>query len=86
MKNTNDWINSITVRTIILFTTNFDKLNNLISRYLLLIRSVGKKGEYQDRIYRNYLGSRFVKNVSVRRFCYTMLYRTADSGLTGFNK
>lgn len=41
MKNTNDWINSITVRTIILFTTNFDKLNNLISRYLLLIRSVG---------------------------------------------
>lgn len=41
MKNTNDWINSITVRTMILFTTNFDKLNNLISRYLLLIRSVG---------------------------------------------
>lgn len=41
MKNTNDWINSITVRTMILFTINFDKLNNLISRYLLLIRSVG---------------------------------------------
>lgn len=41
MKNTNDWINSITVRTMILFTTDFDKLNNLISRYLLLIRSVG---------------------------------------------
>lgn len=41
MKNTNDWINSIIVRTMILFTINFDKLNNLISRYLLLIRSVG---------------------------------------------
>lgn len=41
MKNTNDWLNSITVRTMILFTTDFDKLNNLISRYLLLIRSVG---------------------------------------------
>lgn len=41
MKNTNDWINSITVCTMILFTTDFDKLNNLISRYLLLIRSVG---------------------------------------------
>lgn len=34
MKNTNDWINSITVRTMILFTINFDKLNNLISCYL----------------------------------------------------